>query len=160
MTIFEFEKDSFILYIYIMNWGRKITLAYLGFVVFMLFLVIKSVRQKDIYLVSDNYYEDEIGFEKRLENQRNVKTLSSPVSIEEKADTLTLFLAKESEKGKGFVTFYRPSDKNLDFKLPLQIDADGFQKIYTGKYAKGLWTVKINWEIGSKEYYLEKKIQL
>jgi nitrogen fixation protein FixH len=144
----------------IMNWGHKITLVYIGFVVFMLFLVVKSVMQKDIFLVSENYYEDEIAYEDKLNRMRNIKSLSMPVSIEEKADTLTLFLAKESEKGKGFVTFYRPSDKNLDFKLPLQIDADGFQKIYTGKYAKGLWTVKINWEIGSKEYYLEKKIQL
>ncbi|MBK6977843.1 MAG: FixH family protein [Cytophagaceae bacterium] len=143
-----------------MNWGHKITLVYIGFVVFMLFLVVKSVMQKDIFLVSENYYEDEIAYEDKLNRMRNVKTLSEPVSIEEKSDTLTLFLAKESEKGKGFVTFYRPSDKNMDFKLPLQVESNGFQKIYTGKYPKGLWTVKINWEIASKEYYLEKKIQI
>jgi hypothetical protein len=48
----------------------------------------------------------------------------------------------------------------MDYKIPMNLDYNGQQKIYTGKLADGLWTVKLEWEKAGQEYYKEEKIQL
>jgi nitrogen fixation protein FixH len=58
------------------------------------------------------------------------------------------------------VVFYRPSSEKMDYKIPLNLDFNGQQKIYTGKLADGLWTIKLEWKKAGQEYYKEEKIQL
>ena len=51
---------------------------------------------------------------------------------------------------------YRPSDPKKDVIMPLLLDKSGRQEIDISGIAKGKWTVKIEWEMGGKEYYFEE----
>jgi hypothetical protein len=142
-----------------MNWGHKITAAYLGFVVLMMTLVIMSIRQKDIFLVTENYYDDEINYQEKLNKIKNTRALTKPATVLVKGDSLWVDLSAVSANSVGEILLYRPSNKALDTKIDLKTDGNGQQRIYLGNLAKGLWATKINWSAMGKEYYLEEKIQ-
>lgn len=145
-----------------MNWGHKIGLVYVGFVVFMLTLVVLCIKQKDIFLVTENYYSDELAYETRIQKVRNANALGNDLQILVKndVDSVNIDLTKKSIGSTGSVVFYRPSSEKMDFKIPMNLDYNGQQRIYTGKLADGLWTVKLEWENAGQEYYKEQKIQL
>jgi hypothetical protein len=145
-----------------MNWGHKIGLAYAGFVVFMLTLVILCIKQKDIFLVTENYYSDELAYETRIQKVKNANALGQELQIvvNETADSVYVNLTPKSIGATGSVVFYRPSNQKMDYKIPMNLDYNGQQRIYTGKLAAGLWTVKLEWEKAGREFYKEEKIQL
>lgn len=144
-----------------MNWGHKIGIAYSAFVVFMVTLVVLCIKQKDIFLVSDDYYNDELAYETRIQKIKNSNGLENvAINVSEKSDSVSLDLTKASIGSTGTVIFYRPSSQKMDYKVPVNLDYNGQQKIFTGNLASGLWTVKVEWKNSEKEFYKEEKIQL
>ena len=145
-----------------MNWGKKIALAYSLFVVFMIALVVACVKQNDIFLVSDDYYKQEIEYQNRIDDISNTAQLENPVTVEinDETNTLRIDLTKESIGATGKVTLFRPSNPGLDRNFPIKLSADGVQEVSTKSLAKGLWLVKISWEKEGKSFYKEQKVQV
>ncbi|MFN3849851.1 MAG: FixH family protein [Spirosomataceae bacterium] len=145
-----------------MNWGHKITLFYGSFVVFMITLVTLCVKQKDIFLVSDDYYKKEIAYQDEIIKNRNTNSLSSAVKVEYKAELQQVQLDFPTEVigSTGKVQFYRPSDAKQDFTLDLAIQKQNSQNIPTQNLKKGLWVVKIEWQKDGKEFLKEEKIAI
>lgn len=145
-----------------MNWGKKIAVAYSLFVVFMILLVIACVKQNDIFLVSEDYYKQEIEYQDRIDNISNATQLANPVTVElnDETQTLRIDLTKESVGSEGKVTFYRPSDPELDRDFPVKLSAAGIQEFPTKSLAKGLWLIKVQWQKDGKNYYKEQKVQV
>ncbi len=53
-----------------MGWGWRITILYSSFVVFMIGMAVMAFRQ-DFDLVSDDYYEEEIAYQGRIDQMTN-----------------------------------------------------------------------------------------
>src|SRR5690554_8200711 len=106
-----------------MNWGYKIALVFIGFVVLMVSLVIVCFRQKDIHLVEEQYYEKEIAYQEQINIQQNTATLIAPPTIkyikENQAVTIHHPLLSEGACPEGSILFLRPSDAAMDFVVPL-----------------------------------------
>lgn len=143
-----------------MDWGKKIAIVYIGFVVFMLTLVTLCIKQKDINLVSDDYYAQELEYESTLAKKRNSNELIEEVTITEDQKTVSINLGKASVGSKGQIVFYRPSNPSLDFIIPLVVNSNGTQILDLSTKKTGLWTVKVDWEKEGKQYYKEQKIQI
>lgn len=145
-----------------MNWGKKIALAYGLFVAFMILLVVACVKQNDIFLVSDDYYKQEIEYQDRIDNIANAVDLENPVTVElnDETNTLRIDLTKESVGSEGRVTFYRPSNPELDRNFPVKLSAAGVQEFPTKSLAKGLWLIKVQWQKDGKNFYKEQKVQV
>lgn len=145
-----------------MNWGKKIAVAYSLFVVFMILLVVACVKQNDIFLVSDDYYKQEIEYQGRIDNIANAMDLAKPVTVElnDETKTLRIDLTKESVGSEGKVTFFRPSNPELDREFPVKLSATGIQEFPTKSLAKGLWLIKVQWEKEGKSFYKEQKVQV
>lgn len=145
-----------------MNWGKKIALAYGLFVAFMIVLVVACVKQNDIFLVSEDYYKQEIQYQDRIDNISNASQLQHPVTVElnDETNILRVDLTKESVGAEGKVTFYRPSNPALDREFPVELSAAGVQEFTTKSLAKGLWLIKVQWQKDGKNYYKEQKVQV
>lgn len=143
-----------------MNFGHKITIAIILFVLFMGTLVTISFRQKNIFLVKEDYYSDEIVYQNEINRQSNLKNLSAPVEIQLKDNIVAIQLPTEMAGAYGEIHFYRPSDANLDFKMALDLDENQSQKIEVGDKARGKWTVKLKWTKSGQEYSTEKILVL
>lgn len=145
-----------------MNFGHKIGIVYGLFVIFMITLVTLCIKQKDVTLVSEDYYKKEIAYQAEIEKFRNTEQMTSPVKIAYASDKqrVSLSFPEEQKGATGKIQFYRPSDAKKDITLNLGLNEKAIQEIPVVKLAKGLWIVKIEWKNAGKDYMKEEKIVL
>jgi len=143
-----------------LGWGWKITILYSCFVVMMTGLVVASNRQK-FDLVSKNYYEDELVFQKTLDASKNQTGWSKPALIHADKDSITIDFPEEfrSKVLSGNVCFYSPANEDWDknFKISTNNNSVTISRkfLHDTKY-----TIKINCAVDGKNYYQESEIQL
>ena len=136
-----------------MNWGKSIFLFYSLFVIAILSVVYFSFTQ-DVNLVAEDYYQQEIIYEEQITRIKNTEALAKKPTITLKTGFVELMFPQELEP-KGSILFFRPSDANLDRRVPIALGANGTQQIDFSTQEKGLWKAKLNWKQGNKEYYQE-----
>lgn len=145
-----------------MNFGHKIGIFYGLFVIFMISLVTLCIKQKDVTLVSDDYYKKEIAYQEEIEKHRNTEQLASAIQIAYASDKqeVSLSFPEEQKGATGKIQFYRPSDARKDVTFDLVLNQTTTQQIPVARLAKGLWVIKIEWEKAGKAYLKEEKIVL
>ena len=146
-----------------MNWGLKIGIVFVGFVVFMISMVIICMRQENIHLVTENYYEKEIAYQDQIDNETNTVALKNDVPeilyAKENGMVTVQYPAGFSDASiTGSILFFRPSDAKQDFTVPLKADPLRQQKVSVADLEKGLWKIKMEWSAVGKKYYLEEKL--
>jgi hypothetical protein len=118
--------------------------------------------QQNLDLVRDDYYEEDVRFQRQLDRLNRSAALRGEVTVHHDATkgevTLQLPAAHRSSAPGGTIQFYRPSNASLDFQLPLAIDADGRQRIRTESLRDGLWRMRVQWTVAGSEYYFEQII--
>ena len=131
--------------------------AYIGSMVY-------QAMQTDVNLVSADYYQKELVHQQRMDAVARTAALLTPVQVRHEATsrrlTLELPAALAGQAVQGQVHFFRPSDKALDFALPLQPGADRRQVVNTSKMAAGLWRVQLDFTAGGQAYFLEQDLIL
>ena len=142
-----------------MNWGHKITLIYSLFVVLVATMITICVKQDDIHLVSKDYYKEEIAYQGQIEKLTNTRNLGQPVRLRyAEAGTAQLSLPASQATAQGQILLFRPADARQDVKIPLHLDPAGNQNIPLTNLAKGLWKVKITWQLSGKDYLSEQTL--
>ena len=142
-----------------MNWGYRIVLAFVLFAGFTFFLVYKSFKER-IDLVSENYYEEELKYQDKIDKKSNTANLKEDVEIKVDKDIEVRFPAEIKQPITGKILFFRPSDSRLDYRLEISPDSTGVQRVARNKLSQGYYTVMIEWKAGNEEYYSEKTINL
>jgi hypothetical protein len=143
-----------------MNWGAKITLAFILFCGLIILFVVKAFQQ-DFDLVSENYYADDQAYQQRIEQIRNANELTEKVIVfQQENGAIVLQFPKEVKNASGEIHFYHAERKIFDKRSPLQLDSQGKQEINNLELLPTSYTVKINWQTNDKYYYHEQKIQL
>jgi nitrogen fixation protein FixH len=143
-----------------MNWGYKILLVYIIFIVGMLYLVVKSSSQK-MDLVTTDYYAKELKYQEKIDETSRTNSLSEAVKYEIRGDRLMVFFPKDfaGKKVTGTAEIYFPADENKDSKVNFNIQ-DSIQLISIPTTNKGLHELHLNWQAEGINYYYEKKIIL
>tara|TARA_R110002049_G_scaffold309129_2_gene517420 strand:- start:1072 stop:1518 length:447 start_codon:yes stop_codon:yes gene_type:complete len=141
------------------NWGTGIVLAFVAFISFILYFVVKmnSENRAKHDLVTEEYYKAELGFQQEINDETNAYSLANKLTIEETEDGLLIHFPKDQDKNKitGTVSFYRPSNKQLDFDLPISLSKTNLL-IPDKRLLDGRWDIKVLWEY-NKETYLHKQ---
>lgn len=142
-----------------MNWGTRIVLLYTAFIAGILYLVFRCTAE-NIDLVEKDYYAKELAFQNRLSSQQNARQsvfrinwnydASKGVLIIDYPDTL------QQLPVNGTLTFYRPDNARLDFKVPVKV-GDGMQQIETSGLTRGYWKVQADIRAGETPLYQEEK---
>lgn len=135
-----------------MNWGKGIALVYTAFVVGMLGLVYLAVSQ-DFDLVAEDYYEQEIAYQGRIDQLTNAKDDGQKVIVSEIDGAIRLNFASEANDVK--VHFFRPSDDTKDFKLESATVKSDLSVPVT-QFSSGKYLVKVEWKANGKTYFQEQ----
>ncbi|MCR9064576.1 MAG: FixH family protein [Cytophagales bacterium] len=143
-----------------MDWGKKITLAYSGFVIFMVGLVVLCVQQKDIFLVTPDYYKEELAYQDKIDHMNNVADLDEEIEVNYTENGLLVKFPEVLKGASGTAKLYRPSDANKDVNIPFKLAASSSLPLSTSKLQKGLWVLKLQLEKDGKSYYQEQKLTL
>jgi len=139
-------------------WPTAIIGYFVVFISFLIGFVAFASRQK-VELVRKDYYAEEILFQQQIDRAKRTQPFHGHVFInyEAAAGRITVAVPSEhvSDGFSGKVTFYRPSDSQLDRRLELTPDSTGRQTIDARGIQGGLWRVRIDWSIRGLEYSYE-----
>lgn len=123
-------------------------------------IVVASSQKAD--LVNDNYYEQEIRYQRRIDTLDRTSQLGSRASVYYDAVRPCIVVSLPAEhaghKVSGRIELYRPSAAGLDQEFPLEPDPDGVQTIDAAGLQAGLWKVRVSWKVEAEEFFLDQKI--
>ena len=141
-----------------MSWGYRILIVYGVFISGIACMVImSSLQNRD--LVAQDYYEQELKFQDKIDYANNAAFLSSRFILTQQKDTLKISLPQEM-KGhpvKAKILLYSPADEKKDMLLTPETGNAELFLILPASY-KGLYKVKAEWQCGGKTFYDERKI--
>ncbi|TDP61703.1 FixH family protein [Flavobacterium dankookense] len=145
------------------NWGTGIVIAFTLFMSFILYFVIKvqSNSKYDNELVVEEYYKHDAKFGDEMVRIQNAQNLvEKPQIINEAGEIKIIFPPKFDPKNiKGKVSLYRPSNKKLDFEIPISL-SNSTLLIPKKSLVGGRWDINLNWEYNNKEYQSKNTIYL
>ena len=143
------------------NWGTGLVIAMILFIGFIMFFVISISTNEDLDhdLVTPDYYNKELHYQEEIDAESNLKELSSTINGEKVEGGWLLTFPKEIDpsKIKGTVYLYRPSNKKLDFDLPIVLS--GLKLLIPDdRLVEGRWNIALDWEYKNKRYLYKNAI--
>lgn len=123
-------------------------------------VVIASTHRES--LVRADYYEQELKFQRQIDGAARAQKVGASVQLD--AATRKLLVAvpmvQLAHQLSGTIEFYRPSSPDLDREIALAPARDGTQTLDVSQFAAGLWRVRVQWNAGGEDYFLEQKIKI
>ena len=144
-----------------LNWGTSIVIAFILFASFISYFIIK-VETNPKYeneLVVEEYYKHDAHFGDEMVKIQNAHDLVEKPSITIKMEGITVNFPTTfiPSKIKGKVSLYRPSNKKLDFEIPIS-ESSPTLLIPKSRLVGGLWDISIQWNYEGKDYILKQTI--
>ena len=128
--------------------------------VFLAGFVVWAGHQRED-LVADNYYDNEVRFQLRLDELNRTQPLGARVRVSYDAVQQNIVVALPAAQARavaGRIFLYRPSDARLDRDLPLAVNAAGVQCLDARQLPRGLWKVRVQWAADGQEYFLDRQV--
>ena len=143
------------------NWGLGIVLAFIGFIGFILYFVIiaSTDEQADHNLVTDEYYQEELKYQEEIDALKNANNLNVRFDFKQTDEGLQIEIPEtiRQQNTEGTVSFYRPSNKHLDFDLAISL-SNPHLLIPDNRLLGGRWDIKIRWKHLDKDYLVKESI--
>lgn len=115
-------------------------------------------------LVSGDYYEQELRFQRQLETVNRTRALGGRASVVLDASRKNLVIAVPAEHvaqlAEGGIQLYRPSAAGLDRRVKLDVNREGRQLVDISAMPHGLWKVRVQWKVGADEFFLDESVKL
>jgi nitrogen fixation protein FixH len=140
-------------------WPLGIVLVFALFFAGIIAVIIIASTRRDA-LVSDNYYEQELKFQRQIDAAGRAIHSGAGVRLDAAAGKIVVTLPAEQVKQdfSGKIFLYRASASAMDREFPLAPDNRGAQALDISRLPAGPWQVNVRWNAGGREYFLELKI--
>lgn len=142
------------------HWGHGIMLFLGIFIVFIMSCVYMTlfVSDFDHVLVSEEYYKDEISYQKEIDKMNNAAKLKENVNLVTTDQGIEVVFPSffDPKKITGFVDLQRSNDDKLDLNKEIKLDSLTLL-IPDNQLKKGVYTVKVVWEYDKIPYQLNEK---
>ena len=141
-----------------MSWGNKLVGVFIVFIALIGTLVYKSINSS-FDLVSKDYYKDELRYQETIDAQKSAAQFSA-IEVAQNNEAVTIQFPEEikDKKVDGEIWFYSNADASKDIKFKIEVDNNGLMQIAKSQLIITKYTVKINWQIATTNYYSEKSI--
>ena len=136
------------------NWGTGIVIAMVLFMTFILTFVYKSLTPQYTHdLVSEDYYKDELLYQKEIDKLNNALKLETKISLSNSDKGITIKFPEnlEYQKVKGNISFQRYNNSILDFNKDIELNSNVLI-IPDSILVSGKWIVKIDWNYKGQEF--------
>lgn len=144
-----------------MNWGHKIAIVIIAFILIMLGMVYVAYRQTN-EMEDTNYYEKELKYQSKIDAANNLNEAGgdSILSQDNRGVIVHIPGALMTDFKNGRIEFLRSDSEQKDFNLNFAPDTSGIFLIDRSKFSYGIYKARIQWENGTKHYYKEQAIFL
>lgn len=144
------------------TWGHGIVVALGLFISFILYLIfIFPIGKQNSELVTENYYEDELSYQKVIDAKNNAATLTSKPQYAQLPYGIRIAFPKDinNENAKIEYYLYRTNDKTQDKTGSVQLDADNSFLIPKNFMIPGSYTLKVLWAKDGKDYQVDYDVE-
>ncbi len=145
------------------NWGTSIVIAFALFMTFILYFVfqVQSNSKYDNELVVEEYYKQDAHFGEEMIRIQNANNLvQKPIITVSKLGITIVFPNDFEPKNiKGKVSLYRPSNKKLDFEVPISL-SNPTLLIPFSNLVGGRWDINMEWQYSGKQYLTKEIIYI
>ncbi len=141
------------------NFGVKVVVFYILFISLILTLVIKCYNNK-VDLVTNDYYAKELVFQNKLDalNRDDESNYSFNYSFNSNEIIFELDSTLINKKIEGTLTFYRPSNADLDVVKTLNFEK-GKQTVSLSEFKKGFYKVQFDYKVDNVQYFKEYSLK-
>ena len=137
------------------NWGTSIVIAFALFITFILYFVFKvqTNSKYDNELVVEEYYKHDVHFGDEMTRVQNAQDLVSKPTISLTSEGISISFPEAfvPKNIKGKVSLYRPSNKKLDFEIPISLSSPTLL-IPKKSLVDGRWDINMEWQYEGKAY--------
>lgn len=143
-----------------LHWGHKIGIVYILFAGFMISMVLKSRTAKH-ELVTEDYYQNELVIQDKINANNNLNAASFDVNISRKEKQILVSFdgLPFGERPTGKVHLYKPDNSIFDELIDMDLN-DLNQMVISPKGVSGRYKVSVRFEVAGVDYYKEKQIVL
>lgn len=127
----------------------------------MYFVISMMTNKKyDHDLVTENYYQKELIFQQTIDKEKNAKRLDEQVTWKKTPEGMLITFPQSLniEEIEGKVFLYRPSNKHLDFEMPITL-SNHTLLIPDNRLLDGRWNLSVEWEYDNVEYLFKEEIK-
>ena len=143
------------------SWGTGIVLAFVAFIIFILYFVfLASTRnQANHDLVTREYYKEELAYQQEIDAQQNALKYAKETTFKKTTEGLIITFPEDFkfDNTQGIVSLYRPSNKHLDFDLPVSL-SNTHLLIPDKQLVDGRWDIRISWSHHDQNYLIKESI--
>nr|WP_299339696.1 FixH family protein [Allomuricauda sp.] len=143
------------------NWGTGIVLAFIGFISFIMYFVIRmSMDDRANHdLVTDDYYKQELVYQKEIDAERSAGKMEASLEILRSDQGLTVVFPDQFDVKNitGTVSLYRPSNKHLDFNFPISL-SNTHLLIPDNRLVDGRWDIFVRWKYKDNTFLHKEKL--
>ena len=143
------------------TWGHGIALALACFIGFILYLIfIFPIGKQTSDLVSDNYYQDELEYQKVIDAKKNADQLSQKPFFAQLPYGIRIAFPKETIDAGQQVHFelYSTNDKEKDKKQNVNLDSNNSFLVPKEMLSTGSYTLKVRWKKSDIEYQVDYEL--
>jgi len=141
------------------NWGTAIVLVFIGFISFILFFVVKMNTDKKFEhdLVTEDYYKQELAFQQEINAEKNGNELKNNITVIKTVKGLLVVFPKDKDftEISGSISLYRPSNKKLDFQIPITLQNSEIL-VPKNQLIEGRWNISVNWQYETTSYLFKE----
>ena len=145
------------------NWGTGIVIAFGLFMTFILYFVfrVQSDSKYDNDLVVEEYYKHDAHFGDEMTKVQNAEDLAQKPIVSIIGEGIFIVFPEHfiSKNIKGKVSLYRPSNKKLDFEVPISL-SNSTLLIPKKSLVGGRWDINMEWEYSGKTYLTKEIIYI
>ena len=140
-------------------WPFGIVLTFVIFIAGLATAVGIAVTHRDS-MVNENYYEQELKYQSQIDGKARALQSGASINYDSVAGKIIVQLPASQEAAKPFgkIELYRPSSPDMDRVVDFSPSAEGSQVVDTARLAAGSWAVRVKWNAGGQDYFLEQKI--
>ena len=146
------------------NWGVGIVIAFGLFITFILYFVVmvQSDSKYDNDLVVEEYYKHDAKFGDEMARIQNAEDLAQKPTINVVSNGVEIVFPKifVPKNINGKVSLYRPSNKKLDFEIPISLSDATTLLIPKKSLVRGRWDVNMEWQYDGKSYLSKETIYI
>jgi hypothetical protein len=142
-----------------LNWGWGIVIALASFIAFIMYFFIKGHFVKQDDLVSQEYYDEGLQHDDRVQWIKNAQSLSSELIIEKYENgNVGVILPDELqvENLNGEIAFKRMNNAKMDVVYIIENESMGSVAFVSDKFLMGNYRFKAKIEANGKTYYWDK----
>ncbi len=140
------------------NFGHGLFLGAATFVAFIFFLV-SNMLQQDIDLVADDYYEEGLNYQQKIDEAKRSLVPNYFQHNTLGGRSIQLVPKGKLESKSCEVSFYRPSDSEMDFTGTFPVNVEGI-KIEDTRLTSGFWHLSVSWDAPEGKQYSELEVMV